>query len=57
MAREGQGYPLHDDDDDIKAKTNKMQQNSKCRLCDDWDKMINHIISKMQQTSTKRVQD
>ena len=26
-----------------KAKIDKMQQNSKCRLCDDRDKTINHI--------------
>ena len=29
----------------IKAKIDKMQQNSKCRLCGDRDEMINHIIS------------
>ena len=27
----------------IKARIDKMQQNSKCSLCGDWDEMINHI--------------
>ena len=30
----------------IKARIDKMQQNSKCRLCNDRDETINHIISK-----------
>ena len=30
----------------IKARIDKMQQNSKCRRCGDRDKTINHIISK-----------
>ena len=30
----------------IKARIDKTQQNSKCRLCDDRDETINHIISK-----------
>ena len=29
----------------IKARIDKTQQNSKCRLCGDIDEMINHIIS------------
>ena len=29
----------------IKARIDKTQQNSKCRLCSDRDKTINHIIS------------
>ena len=29
----------------IKARIDKMQQNSRYRLCGDRDKMINHIIS------------
>ena len=29
----------------IKARIDKMQQNSKCRLCSDRDETINHIIS------------
>ena len=29
----------------VKAKIDKIQQNSKCRSCGDRDKMINHIIS------------
>ena len=31
---------------DIKARIDKTQQNSKCRLCSDRDEIINHIISK-----------
>ena len=34
-----------DDDDDVKARIDKMQQISKYRLCSDIDEMINHIIS------------
>ena len=30
---------------DVKAKIDKTQQNSKCWLCGDRDEMINHIIS------------
>ena len=37
----------------IKARINKMQQNSKCRLCDDRDKTINHIISKCSKLAQK----
>ena len=29
----------------IKVRIDKTQQNSKCRLCGDWDESINHIIS------------
>ena len=29
----------------IKARIDKTQQNSRCRLCGDRDEMINHIIS------------
>ena len=29
----------------VKAKIDKTQQNSRCRLCDDRDETINHIIS------------
>ena len=29
----------------VKAKIDKMQQNSRCKLCSNRDKMINHIIS------------
>ena len=29
----------------IKVRIDKMQQNSKCRLCGDRDETINHIIS------------
>ena len=29
----------------IKVRIDKMQQNSKCRLCGDRDKTINHIVS------------
>ena len=31
----------------IKARKDKMQQNNKCRLCNDRDETINHIISKL----------
>ena len=30
----------------VKARIDKMQQNSKCQLCSDRDRMINHIIRK-----------
>ena len=30
----------------IKVRIDKMQQNSKCRLCGDRDETINHIIGK-----------
>ena len=29
----------------IKARIDKLQQNNKCWLCDDWNETINHIIS------------
>ena len=29
----------------VKAKIDKMQQNSKCRFCSDGDKTINYIMS------------
>ena len=29
----------------IKARIDKTQQNSKCKLCGNWDETINHIIS------------
>ena len=35
----------------IKAKLDKTQQNSKCRLCDERDETIN---KRMQQTSSKK---
>ena len=38
----------------IKARIDKIQQNSKCRLCGDRDETINRIIS---ECSTGRVQD
>ena len=37
----------------IKARINKMQQNSKCRLCGDRDETINHIISKCSKLAQK----
>ena len=37
----------------IKARIDKMQQNSRCRLCGDGDQMINHKLIK--QISTERV--
>ena len=33
----------------IKARIDKTQQNSKCRLCDDRDETINHIISEFRK--------
>ena len=30
----------------VKARIDKTQENSKCRLCGNCDEMINHIISK-----------
>ena len=38
----------------IKARMDKTQQNSRCRLCGDRDERIDHIII-MQQTNTKIV--
>ena len=35
--------------DYVKARIDKMQQNSRCRLCGDKDETINHIISKLAQ--------
>ena len=47
--RRGSGISVlparYDDDDDIKARIDKTQQNSKCRLCGDGDEMTYHIIS------------
>ena len=37
----------------IKAKIDKTQQNSKCRLCVDWGETINHIISECSKLSRK----
>ncbi len=37
----------------IKAKIDKMQQKSKCRLCGDRDDMINHIISECSKLAQK----
>ena len=37
----------------IKARIDKMQQNSKCRLCGDRDEMINHIISECSKLAQK----
>ena len=37
----------------IKARIDKTQQNSKCRLCGDRDETINHIISECSQLSQK----
>ena len=41
----------------IKEKIDKMQQNSKCRLCSGRDETINHIISEMQQISAEGIYD
>ena len=37
----------------IKSRIDKMQQNSKCRLCGDRDKTINHIISECSKLAQK----
>ena len=37
----------------IKARIDKMQQNSKCRLCGDRDEAINHIISECSKLAKK----
>ena len=58
----------HDDDDDddyyyyhhhnyynydVKVNREKMQQNSKCKLCGDKDEMINHTINKCNKITQK----
>ena len=40
----------------VKVKIDKMQQNSKCKLRDDRDETINHIISEYRKLAQK-VQD
>ena len=42
-----------DDDDDIKPRIDKMQQNSRCRLCVDRDVTINHITSESSKLAHK----
>ena len=37
----------------IKARIDKLQQNSKCRLCSDRDETINHIISESSKLAQK----
>ena len=37
----------------IKARIDKTQQNSKCRLCSDRDETINHIISECSKLPQK----
>ena len=37
----------------IKARIDKTQQNSKCRLCDDRDQTINHMISECSKLAQK----
>ena len=37
----------------VKAKIDKTQQNSKCRLCSDRDEMINHIMSECNKLAQK----
>ena len=41
----------------IKARIDKTQQNSKCRLCDDRDETINHIISECCKLARKEYKD
>ena len=38
----------------IKTRIDKTQQNSKCRLCDDRDETINHIISECSKLALKK---
>ena len=37
----------------VKIKIDMTQQNNKCRLCDDRDETINHIISECRKKSTR----
>ena len=37
----------------IKVRTDKTQQNSKCRVCDNKDETINHPISKFSKLAQK----
>ena len=37
----------------IKARIEKLQQNSKCRLCSDRDETINHIVSECSKLAQK----
>ena len=39
--------------DYVKAKIDKMQQNTRCRLCGNRNKTINHIISKCSKLTQK----
>ena len=41
----------------VKTKIDKMQQNSKCRLCGDRNKTINHLISECSKLAQKIVKD
>ena len=41
----------------VKAKTGKTQQNSKCTFCGYRDETINHIIRECSKLAAKRVQD
>ena len=41
----------------IKARIDKTQQNSKCRLCSDRDETINHIISECHKLAQKEYKD
>ena len=38
----------------IKARIDKTQQNSRCRLCGDKDETINHIINKCNKIAQKK---
>ena len=37
----------------VEAKIDNPQQNSKCRLCEDRDKTVNHIISEYSKLARK----
>ena len=39
----------------VKAKIDKTQWNTKCRLCDDRDETITHIISKCSKIAERKL--
>ena len=43
----------HDDDDDVKARIDKTQQNSIRRLCDDREETINNLMSECSKLTKK----
>ena len=51
LQRATQNNPMRTNN--IKARIDKMQQKSKCSLCGDRDKTINHIISEWSKLAEK----